>query len=74
MSLAKGISEEFETYFKAGTILQATQPDELAAFSNKLHFQRTKIATEIFRPTSSSEASGREFAVNPNEIASSIRS
>ena len=35
MSLAKGISEEFESYFKVGTILQATQPDELAAFSDE---------------------------------------
>ena len=43
MSLAKAISEEFEDYFKAGTILQATEPDELAAFSNKLLVEEVRV-------------------------------
>lgn len=36
VSFAKGISEEFKNYFKAGMILQVTEPEELAAFSNNL--------------------------------------
>lgn len=43
MSLAKAISEEFESYFKAGTILQATEPDELAAFTNKLLVEEVRV-------------------------------
>ena len=36
VSFAKAILEEFKNYFKAGTILEATEPEELAAFSNVL--------------------------------------
>jgi len=43
ISLAKAISEEFEYYFKAGTILQATEPDESAAFSNKLLVEDVRV-------------------------------
>ena len=43
MSLAKAISEEFDDYFKAETILQATEPDELAAFSNKLLVEEVRV-------------------------------
>lgn len=43
ISLAKAISEEFEYYFKAGTILKATEPDELAAFSNKILVEEVRV-------------------------------
>ena len=43
VSFGKAISEEFKNYFKAGTILQATEPEELATFSNNLLIEEVRV-------------------------------
>ena len=47
VSFGKAISEEFKNYFKAGTILQATEPEELAAFSNKLLVEEVRVFAHL---------------------------
>ena len=43
LALQRKVNKEFKSYCKIDTVLQATTPDELVAFSNKLVVTETKV-------------------------------
>ena len=73
LALQRKVNKEFQSYCKINTVLQATTPDELVAFSNKLVVTETKDYCPLWN-ASITGAVGVKNSENPttmpiNEIA-----
>ena len=73
LALQRKGNKEFQSYCKIDTVLQATTPDELVAFSNKLVVTETKVYCPLWN-ASITGAVGVKNSENPttmpiNEIA-----